>query len=99
MHVTRYKQKHPDWVQIEIHASELQKLNTYLFNTFETDAIGKKIILENKGYTSIDDFYKAKGSYSIFKTCNSWVNSGFKESGLKSCLWTPFDFGLLNKYE
>ncbi|REG87882.1 uncharacterized protein DUF2459 [Winogradskyella sediminis] len=58
-----------------------------------------KIILENQGYSSIDDFYKAKGSYSCFKTCNSWVNSAFKESGLKSCLWTPFDFGLMNKYE
>ena len=60
---------------------------------------GTKIILKNKGYTSNDDFYKAKGNYSCFKTCNSWVNTGFKESGLTSCLWTPFDFGLLNKYQ
>ncbi|WP_415191628.1 DUF2459 domain-containing protein [Psychroserpens sp.] len=32
-----------------------------------------KIILKNKGYDSIDDFYKSKGSYSCFKTYNSWV--------------------------
>lgn len=74
-------------------------MNAYLQNTFETDKNGMKIILENKGYSSTDDFYKSKGGYSCFKTCNSWVNTGFKESGLKSCLWTPFDFGLLNKYE
>lgn len=99
MHVTRYKQKRSDWVEIKVNESELQKLNAYLLNTFETIEIGMKIILENKGYSSIDDFYKSKGSYSCFNTCNSWVNRGFKESGLKSCLWTPFDFGLLNKYE
>ncbi|WP_299552194.1 DUF2459 domain-containing protein [Seonamhaeicola sp.] len=99
VHVTRYRQKHPDWVEVNLSASELQKLNTYLLNTFETDENGMKTILKNKGYTIIDDFYRAKGSYSCFNTCNSWVNTAFKQSGLKACLWTPFDFGLMNKYK
>jgi uncharacterized protein (TIGR02117 family) len=99
MHVTRHKQKRSDWIEIKVNKSELQKLNSYLLNTFEVNENGMKIILENKGYSSTDDFYKSKGSYSCFKTCNSWVNTGFKESGLKSCFWTPFDFGLMNKYE
>lgn len=98
MHVTRYEYKYTDWVEIKISESELQKLNTYLINTFITKDDGSKIILNDKGYSFNDDFYKSKGSYSCFNTCNSWVNKGFKESGLKSCLWTPFDFGLLNKY-
>jgi uncharacterized protein (TIGR02117 family) len=99
MHITRYKQKRSDWVEIKVTESELRKLNSYLLNTFEVNENGMKIILKNKGYSSIDDFYKAKGSYSCLKTCNSWVNIGFKESGLKSSLWTPFDFGLMNKYK
>nr|WP_179006376.1 DUF2459 domain-containing protein [Winogradskyella forsetii] len=99
MHVTRYEQKRLDWLEIKINAFELEKMNSYLRHTFQTNKDGEKIILKNKGYTSKDDFYKAKGSYSCFKTCNSWVNTGFKKSGLKSCLWTPFDFGLINKYE
>lgn len=99
MHVTRYKHKRSNWIEIKVNNSELEKLNSYLFDTFELNQAGLKIILKNKGYTSTDDFYRSKGSYSCFKTCNSWVNTGFKESGLKSCLWTPFDFGLLNKYE
>ncbi|WP_221929332.1 DUF2459 domain-containing protein [Saccharicrinis carchari] len=99
MHVTRYKNKRSDWIEIKISETELAKLNAYVLNTFSTNERGMKIILENQGYTSTDDFYKAQGSFSCFKTCNSWVNSGFKESGLKSCLWTPFDFGLLNKYK
>lgn len=99
MHVTRYQKKRSGWKEIKVTDSELRKLSNYLLNTFETNEYGMKIILENKGYSFNDDFYKSKGSYSCFKTCNSWVNTGFKESGLKSCLWTPFDFGLMNKYE
>ena len=99
MHITRYERKRSDWTEIKIKESELKKLNNYLLNTFETNENGIKIILKNQGYSSIDNFYKSKGSYSCFNTCNSWVNSGFKESGLKSCLWTPFDFGLMKKYE
>lgn len=99
MHVTRHQNKQPDWIEIKITESEFKKLSSYLHNTFKTDENGMKIILENQGYSAIDNFYKAKGSYSCFTTCNSWVNRGFKESGLKSCFWTPFDFGLLNKYE
>jgi len=99
MHVTRHKQQGSDWVEIKVNESELAKLNTFLINTFETDNNGIKIILENQGYTSIDDFYKSKGSYSCFNTCNTWVNTGLKRSGLKACLWTPFDFGLMNKYD
>lgn len=99
MHVTRYKQRRSDWIEIKVSESELQKLNSYIQNTFAVNENGMKIMLENKGYSAADDFYKSKGSYTCFKTCNSWVNTGFKESGLKSCLWTPFDFGLLNKYK
>lgn len=98
MHVTRYKTPGKNWIEIKISEFELKKLNTFIQNSFNTNAIGHKIMLKNKGYSSRDDFYKALGSYSCFNTCNSWVNMGFKESGLKSCLWTPFDFGLLGKY-
>ena len=99
MHVTRYKIKDENWIEIKVSESELSKMNAFLHDSFELSENGMKILLKNKGYTSIDDFYKSKGSYSCFKTCNSWVNIGFKKCGLKSCLWTPFDFGLMNKYK
>lgn len=99
VHLTRYRSKGSDWIPIKVSESELKKLNAYLQQTFKTDENGQKIILKNQGYSAIDDFYKAKGSYSCFKTCNSWANSAFKESGLKACFWTPFDFGLMNKYK
>ncbi|WP_044211948.1 DUF2459 domain-containing protein [Flammeovirga sp. OC4] len=99
MHVTRYRYRLSNWIEIKVSEPELTKLNTYIQLSFQTSQAGKKILLENQGYSSIDNFYKAKGSYSCFKTCNSWVNTGFLQSGLKACLWTPFDFGLMDKYK
>jgi len=99
VHITRYESIQSDWTEIKISETALARLNAYLLETFSLNEAGKKIMLENKGYSARDDFYKATGNYSCFKTCNSWVNTGFKKSGLKACLWTPFDFGLINKYD
>ncbi len=43
-------------------------------------------------------FYEAKGTYSIFNTCNTWVNSALKYAGMKACIWTPLARAVLNKY-
>jgi uncharacterized protein (TIGR02117 family) len=99
MHVKRYESKQANWIKIDVNKSQLNKLNSFLQNSFKTKENGMKVILENQGYTSMDNFYKAKGSYSCFYTSNSWANKAFKKSGLKSCYWTPFDFGLINKYK
>ncbi len=99
MHVYRYKNRHPNWVAIKVNQHQLKQLNTYFLKSFKKDRNGKKIILENQGYTSTDNFYKANGAYSCLKTSNTWVNTAFKKVGLKACLWTPFDFGLMEKYE
>lgn len=98
IHLTRYQIEEEDWVEIRVTDSELKKLNTYLFRSFNLNEAGEKVMLSNRGYSSRDNFYKAEGNFSCFKTCNSWVNSGLKESGMKACYWTPFDFGLINKY-
>ncbi|WP_299366526.1 DUF2459 domain-containing protein [Winogradskyella sp.] len=99
MHITRYEQKRAKWIKVRLSKNQLRKLNENIHNTFQLDEDNSKIILKDKGYGPNDDFYRAKGSYSIFKTCNTWVNTVFKKSTLKSCLWTPFDFALLKKYQ
>lgn len=99
IHLTKYKQIRKYWTKVILSESELKKLNQFISESFKKDVSGNKIIIANSGYSRNDDFYKANGSFSCFKTCNSWVNKAFKESDLKSCLWTPFDFGLINKYE
>lgn len=99
IHLTRYKSKQDDWVKVKLTNDQLKKLNQYILKYFKKDENENKIILNGKGYSSYDDFYEANGNYSGFKTCNSWVNSALKESDLKACYWTPFDFSVLNKYK
>lgn len=98
MHITRYQHRRSDWIAVNVDQPALKKLNTYLLASFKKDGDQNFIKLDDKGYTEFDDFYEANGSYSCFKTCNSWVNTAFKKSGLKACLWTPYEFGLLSKY-
>ncbi|GAB5398758.1 MAG: TIGR02117 family protein [Aureisphaera sp.] len=99
MHITRHRYRRAHWVEVAIDSNKMKELNKFILASFNLDANGNKIELPGTGYSDNDNFYRAIGSYSFIKTCNSWANSGFKESGLKASYWTPFDFGLLNKYE
>jgi len=99
LHITRYTSTNSHWIKVKLSKTELYRLNRYILDTFQLDSDGNKSLLLDTGYTPQDDFYKARGSYSFHHTCNSWVNAGFRESGLKAALWTPFDFGLMGKYE
>lgn len=95
MHITRHQKINPNWAKIAVSQDQLDQLNNFILGTFALDQMGRKHLLEEAGYTSFDNFYKANGDYHCFNTCNSWVNEGFKTSGLKACFWTPFDFGLM----
>ena len=95
MHVTQYKHQSKRWTMVHLTRQELEQLNKQINQSFGAT----KTVLQNSGYGKKDTFYKATGSYSILKTCNTWVNDMFKKSGLKACLWTPFSFGLEDKYK
>lgn len=99
MHVKRWDTPASDWVAVTLSNTQLQQLNQHLAASFQPDARGQKTHLPNAGHLPTSDFYKAKGSYTLFYTCNTWANDMFKRSGLKASYWTPFDMGLLNKYE
>jgi uncharacterized protein (TIGR02117 family) len=98
IHLTRYSIKRQDWLEIKVNQNQLEKINQYVYGSFYYDSMNKKVILNHKGYTNNDAFYEASGSYSFYKTCNSWVNTGLKEGDIKACLWTPFEFGLLSMH-
>lgn len=99
IHLTTYYNKQPKWVSVKLSDRELYRLNAYIKNTFKINLEGKKIPIPHQDYSVYDSFYSAKGSYSPIKTCNTWVNSALKESGLKASYWTLWDFGVLNKYK
>ncbi|RLJ77497.1 TIGR02117 family protein [Pedobacter alluvionis] len=102
MHITYYKNIGEDASCKKIMISHVQykQLVEYILNSFKKDAAGHLInVKSNIHYDIGDAFYEAKGSYSIFKTCNTWANAALKSCGQRSCLWTIFDTGIFLKYE
>ncbi|WP_299315062.1 DUF2459 domain-containing protein [uncultured Aquimarina sp.] len=99
LHVTRYNAIQHHWTEIKITMSQLTKLQTYINESFKTNSKNNKAIVPDISYGNMDNFYEANGSYNCLNTCNTWVNTGFKQSDLQACLWTPFDFGLLHIYK
>jgi uncharacterized protein (TIGR02117 family) len=86
-------------VRLSIAKEQYQRLVTYIENSLQTDAWGNALVISTDAcYGSNDAFYEAKGSYSLFNTCNTWVNNALKASGQKACWWTPFDKGIFYQY-
>jgi uncharacterized protein (TIGR02117 family) len=103
IHATYYQQLLDDRPIIRLHVTEKQyrKLVSYIEQTLERNAKGqtKYIKATMPGVvTGNDAYYAAKGRYSIFFTCNSWVNSGLKSCQQKACYWTAFAGGIFYQY-
>ncbi|MDB5273066.1 MAG: hypothetical protein JWO58_1433 [Chitinophagaceae bacterium] len=102
MHVsysTRYLSNSKNTVTIWINAQQYKILCEYIQSAFQNNVEGKVILIPHDPRYYAGHFYDAKGTYSIFTSCNSWINKGLKKSGIKTCLWTPFDWPLLKVYQ
>lgn len=102
IHATFYKRmdEGEDCVKIDINKQQYERLVIYIKNSFKVDLSGKVVYIKtNANYGNDDAFYEAVGSYSLFRTCNTWANSGLKSCGQKACLWTPFDGGIFYQYK
>jgi len=100
MHVTFYNriQETESCRKICISSENYRELVKYISESFHLNTLGLPQKIEGAAYWDNDLFYEAKGSYSLFYTCNTWTNSGLKAANLKACLWTPFDYTILGKY-
>jgi uncharacterized protein (TIGR02117 family) len=95
MHVNYYTREQSWWHPLCLCEEQLQQLFLYISNSFMTTPDGTIIQLEFEGYSEFDSFYKAKGAFTLFNTCNNWANRGLKSIGIKTAVWSPFDFGVL----
>lgn len=96
MHVTFYKWQPDTWISLDLCDQQLKALIVYIESTFLKDNSGKLLKMDFEGYNDNDRFYDAKGSFTLFNTCNVWVNRGLKSVEVKTAVWTPFDFGVLH---
>lgn len=98
---TRFHNGIPDNEKIKpvlIDSIQYRRLSEYIQNTFLYDNQGNSLPVKGLHYSGQDAFYRTKGSLHLFNTCNTWVNRALKHSGLKACLWTPFEEGIFLRY-
>ena len=82
-----------------ISKEEYERLISYIVKFIQLRNNESILIETDANYGISDAFYEAETTYSLFTTCNTWVNSGLKKSGLPASLWTALPFGILRNYE
>ena len=101
MHVTFYKdlKESNSCKKLQISSDNYKKLILFINESFQTKS-GEFLKIETDAvYGKHDVFYEAKGSYSLFYTCNSWANQALKAANQKAALWTISDSGIFRHYE
>ena len=101
LHTTFYKSMKEDAYckKIQISTRDYQNLVVFINDSFEKKS-GETIKIETDAvYGKNDIFYEAKGSYSLFYTCNSWANQALKAANQKAALHTLTDTGIFRHYE
>jgi len=101
MHTTFYKdmKEGENCRKIKISTDEYQNLVNYISESFQLDANQKVQWISGDTYGNRDAFYEAKGSYSLFYTCNTWANNALKAAHQKASLWTVYDKGIFYHYQ
>lgn len=100
LHTTFYKTMKEDasCKKIRISTLEYENLVAFINDSFETK-LGKNMKIETDAvYGKYDTFYEAKGSYSLFYTCNTWANQALKSANQKAALHTLTDTGIFRHY-
>ena len=101
LHTTFYKSMKEDAYckKIQISTRDYQNLVVFINDSFEKKS-GETIKIETDAvYGKNDIFYEAKGSYSLFYTCNSWANQALKAANQKAALHALTDTGIFRHYE
>lgn len=69
-------------LKIKIDSCGFNNLLRFIHNTYKHDAKNKPEIVTSRNNGMVK-FYKAKGKYSIFNTCNTWAAKGLNKAGIK----------------
>ena len=74
--------KHSEVHKFCLEDLELKSLVDFISNSFYRDESGS-ILKLNHGIYGDSQFYKAKGDFHIFNTCNKWTAKGLESTGMK----------------
>lgn len=78
-----------DCIKLMVSAKQYEEICSYVQNSFYSSTDQAELI-PGKGYGKSDNFYEAKRSYHIFRTCNTWTSNALKEAGIKTSVLAIF---------
>ncbi|HEX8531656.1 MAG TPA: TIGR02117 family protein [Cytophagales bacterium] len=93
MHVTFLRnapRPGPDVKAVSLTDAQYQRLVAFVTASFRQEG-GTLAKLDQPGYGTRDFFYRAEGSYHLFRTCNAWTGDALREAGVKVSWWTPLE--------
>jgi uncharacterized protein (TIGR02117 family) len=79
---------------LPVTAEQKDQLETYLRAAFLDGPDGLPERLAHAGYGSDDAFYRARGHWSPFLTCNEFLARGLRAAGIRTGHWSPFTGGV-----
>jgi uncharacterized protein (TIGR02117 family) len=96
VHLTYYNEltENKQCKRLWLSAQAYKKLVQFIEDAFATDGVGKPIPILQHTYGKRHLFFEARGRYSLFYTCNTWVGSALKACDKQTCIWTPFASGI-----
>ncbi len=57
-------------------------------------AFASKMPLQHPGFTALDAFFPADGTFNALRTCNAWLGETLRASGVPFGLWTPANWSI-----
>ncbi|MEL6142234.1 MAG: TIGR02117 family protein [Bacteroidota bacterium] len=98
MHVVEHDVIGENWRTVSLSEEQLTDIITYLQGGFQTDERNCLIEIEGESYSDRDKFYEATGDYHALLTCNTWINKGLKQAGLRTAVWSAREQGVLRYF-
>ena len=100
IHVTYYNfmQENELCFGYKISPQQYKELVKYIRDSLDWKD-GRTVLVDTDAqYDDSDAFYEAKGSYSLFYSCNTWTNTALKHAGMPAGIWAILDKGILSHY-
>ena len=83
-----------DQQPIMLSLEQYRKLADHIRQSFDL-AGGRSHPLLGRGYGPADAFYRARGPYNAYRTCNEWTGEALRAAGVRTGIWTPLSQSIM----
>jgi hypothetical protein len=70
-----------------INKKQLEIIKKHIIDSYE-----KELIIKEKKYYQIGNYYKSNLNYNCITNCNNWINQGFRKARISNKIWCPITF-------